>query len=89
MDSNEKVAVATETNNLRTLRFRPSGDQLSTGKALEDRLESIQREFRYFRITSALDQKDALIIYKGQEIARSKESLPDSKASKNQFDVYQ
>ena len=31
MDANERVTVVTETRNLRTLPFRPSEDQLSTG----------------------------------------------------------
>ena len=89
MDANERVTVVTETRNLRTLPFRPSEDQLSTGKAWEDWLEGIEREFRYFRITSAVDQKDALIIYGGQEIARLEKSLPDSDDSNSQLDVYQ
>ena len=50
---------------------------MSTGKAWEDWLESIEREFRYFRITDASDRKDALIIYGGQEISRLEKSLPD------------
>ena len=89
MDANERVTVVTETRNLRTLPFRPSEDQLSTSKAWEDWLEGIEREFRYFRITSAMDQKDALIIYGGQEIARLEKSLPDSEDSNSQLDVYQ
>ena len=36
-----------------------------------------------------MDQKDALIIYGGQEIARLEKSLPDSEGSNSQLDVYQ
>ena len=34
-------------------------DQLTTGKVWENWLESIERAFRYFRITDAADRKDA------------------------------
>ena len=65
MGKNETVTIITESRNLRALQFRPSEDQLSTGKAWEDWLEGVEREFRYFRIANALDKKDALIIYGG------------------------
>ena len=47
-------------------------------------LEGIEREFRYFRITEAVDKKDAIIIYGGKEIARLEKSLPDPETA----DVY-
>ena len=37
----------------------------------------IERELRYFKITEPADKKDALIIYKGKEIARLEKSLPN------------
>ena len=77
MADNTAVTVITESRNLRSLPFRIREDQLSTGKAWEDWLESIEREFRYFRIKDASDRKDALIIYGGQEISRLEKSLPD------------
>ena len=89
MGDNEKVTVITESKNLRSLPFKPSEDQLSTGKAWEDWLEEIEREFRYFRITSPLDKKDAIIIYGGQEIARLAKSLPDPEDPDGELDVYQ
>ena len=54
------------------------------GKAWEEWLEGIEREFRYFRITEAVDKKDAIIIYGGKEIARQEKSLPDQETA----DVY-
>ena len=57
------VIVIAESRNMRSLPFRITEDQLSTGKGLEDWLESIERKFRYFRIKDASDRKDALIIY--------------------------
>ena len=89
MGDNETVTVITESRNLRTLPFKLSEDQLSTGKSWEDWLEEIEREFRYFRISSPLDKKDALIIYGGQEIARLAKSLPDPEDSEDVRDVYQ
>ena len=70
MAENTGVTVMTETRNLRALPFRPSEDQLSTGKAWEEGLDDLEREFRYFRISSPADRKDAMIIYGGKEIAR-------------------
>ena len=55
MGDNETVTVITESRNIRTLPFKLSEDQLSTGKSWEDWLEEIEREFRYFRISSPLD----------------------------------
>ena len=77
MGENEAITIITESRNLRALPFRPSEDQLSNGKAWEDWLDGIEREFRYFKITNALDKKDAMIIYGGQELARLEKSLPD------------
>ena len=89
MGENDTVTIITESRNLRALPFRPSEDQLSTGKAWEDWLEGIEREFRYFRITSALDKKDAILIYGGQEIARLAKSLPDPEDPNGELDEYQ
>ena len=77
MADNETVTVVTESRNLRTLPFRPSEDQLSTGKVWGDWLEGIERKFRYFKIGNPQDKKDAMIIYGGPEISRLEKSLPD------------
>ena len=66
----DRITVVTENRNLRAGHFIPDGDQLSTGKQWEEWLESIEREFRFFRINDPRDKKDALIIYGGKEIAR-------------------
>lgn len=71
------VTVVSESRNLKARPFIPSEDQLATGKAWEDWLEQIEREFRYFRIKEATDKKDALIIFLGNEIARLEKNLPD------------
>ena len=79
----------TETRNLRALPFRPSEGQLSTGKAWEEWLEDIEREFRYFRISSPADRKDAMIIYGGKEIARLEKSLSDPDDPDSQLNEYE
>ena len=68
MANKTAITVITKSRNLKTLTFRIAEDQLSTGKVWEDWLESIEREFRYFRITEAQDRKDALIINGGKKI---------------------
>ena len=62
MDENNTVTIITESRNLRTLPFMPPEDQLSIGIALDEWLEEIEREFRYFKITNAQDKTDAIII---------------------------
>ena len=57
MSENNTVTVITESRNLRALPFRLSEDQLTVGKDWKNWLEEIEREFRYFKITSALDKK--------------------------------
>ena len=71
------VTVVSESRNLKARPFIPSDDQLATGKAWEDWLEQIEREFRFFKITQAMDRKDALIIFGGNEIARLEKNLPN------------
>ncbi|VDI07357.1 Hypothetical predicted protein [Mytilus galloprovincialis] len=57
-------------------------------------MESIEREFRYFRITEPADKKDALIIYGGKDISRLERSLRDEegedeyKVLKNKLNKY-
>ena len=83
------ITVISEGRNLRALPFRPTEDQLLTGKLWEDWLESIEREFRFFRIADPADRKDALIIYGGSEIARLEKSLPDPEDHRRELDSYQ
>ena len=74
MADNSTVTIITELRNLRALPLIPPEDQLCSGKAWEDMLEGIQREFRYFKITHfkitwAQGKTGAKIIYGGQEVA--------------------
>ena len=81
------TVIATETRTLRALPFRPTEDQLTTtGKAWEEWLDDIEREFRYFRISDPADRKDAMIIYGGKEIARLEKSLPDPDGNSNEYE---
>ena len=69
--------VVTETRNLRTQPFAIPDEMNAVGKAWQEWLEGIEREFRFFKISEAVDKKDAMIIYGGNEIARLEKSLPD------------
>ena len=80
------TVITTESRNLRALPFRPTEDQLTTGKAWEEWLDDIEREFRYFRIVNPADRKDAMIIYGGKEIARLEKSLPDPVDAFNEYE---
>ena len=80
------VTVVTETRNLKTQPFVHPDVQITTGKAWEEWIEGIEREFRYFRITEPVDKKDALIIYGGKEVARLEKSLPNPTAELNEYD---
>ncbi len=52
-------------------------DPAGTGKAWEDWVEELEREFRYFKITDPVDKADAMIIFGGKEVSRLKKNLPD------------
>ena len=86
MADNNTVTIISESRSLQALPFRVTEDQLSTGKEWEDWLEAIEREFRYFKISSPADKKDALIIYGGKEIARLEKSLPDPTGNLNEYE---
>ena len=89
MGENKTVSIIRGSRNLRALPFRLSEDQLSTKKSWEDWLEGIEREFQYFRITSALDKKDAILMYVRQEIARLAKRLPDPDDPNGELHVFQ
>ena len=72
------VQVIMATRNLKSQPFISGDEPIVKGKAWDDWLEEIEREFRYFKITEPLDKKDALIIYLGKDIARLEKSLPNS-----------
>ena len=73
----QAIRVVTETRNLRTQLFVIPDKTNAVGKAWQEWLEGIEREFRFFKISEAVDKKDAMIIYGGNEIARLEKSLPD------------
>ena len=75
MAENNTVMVITASRNLRALPFIPSDDQLTIRKDWEDWLEEMERVFRYFKITSPLDKKDAIIIYGGPAYSTASENF--------------
>ena len=80
----QAICIVTETRNLRTQPFVVPEETNHVGKAWEEWIEGIEREFRYFQITEVADKKDAIIIYGGKETARLEKSLPDPEIA----DVY-
>ncbi len=61
-------------------------DPAKIGNAWDEWLEGIEREFRYFRITSPEDKKDALIIYGGNVIAKLEKNLPTAEPPEGEVD---
>ena len=56
----------------------------AVGKAWQEWLEGIEKEFRFFKISEAVDKRDAMIISGGNEITHLEKSLPDPETG----DVY-
>ena len=57
----QEISVVTETRNLRGRPFVIPNETNSVGRAWEEWLEDIKRDFRHFQITEAIDKKDAMI----------------------------
>ena len=75
---NDQLFVSfTETRNLKSTPFIIPEDNNIIGREWEDWLDSIEREFRYLKITEPADKTDALTIYGGKEISRLAKILPD------------
>ena len=72
------VTVSSDRN-LKVQPFITAGDQISNGRAWEDWIEGIEREFRYFKIVEPQDKKYALLIFGGKEISRLAKVYPTLK----------
>ena len=59
----QAIRVVTETRNLRTQPFAIPDEMNAVGKAWQEWLEGIEREFRFFKISEVVGKKDAMIIY--------------------------
>ena len=68
--------MAESNRHLRSKPFIIPENPLKIGRAWEDWLDGIEREFRYFKITDPTDKEDALLIYGGQELVRLHKTLP-------------
>ena len=71
------VQVITSTRTLKSQPFNPGDNPIATRQAWDYWLEEIEREFRNFKITEPLDKKDALVIYRGKEIAPLEKNMPN------------
>ena len=80
----QAIRVVTESRNRRIQPFAIPDEMNAVGKAWQEWLEGIESEFSFFKISEAVDKKDAMIIYGGNEIARLEKSLPDPETG----DVY-
>ena len=65
-----------------------SQNQLNSGNELENWLEELEREFRFFKSTSPQDKKDAIQIYGGKTISRLFGSLSDPEDRHDKLDRY-
>ena len=80
------IKIITKSRNLKAQPFILSDDQLTTGKVWNEWLEEIKREFRFFRITDPVDEKDALLIYGRKETSRLEKSLPNPTGELNEYE---
>ena len=86
MSSADRIWIVSQSRDLNILPFREAEQKHSRGKHWAEWLEDIQRQFRYFKIHDPLDQKDALIIYGGREIARLEKALPVPCGKLNEYE---
>ena len=77
MDPNERVRDNLVTRDLRIEPFKSTNDRLLTGRAWQEWVENLERQFRFFKIRDIIDRKDAFLIFGGQEITRLNKWLPD------------
>ena len=77
MDPNGRVRLNLVTKDLRIQPFKPTNDRLLTGRAWQEWVENLERQFHFFKIGDISDRKDALLIFGGQEITRLNKWLPD------------
>ena len=73
---------------MRALPFRLSVSQLNTGNDWGNWLEEIEREFRYHKITSPLDKKDAILINGGKELTWLAKHLQEPDNPYGEIDEY-
>ena len=86
MSGADRIRIVSQSRDLNILPFREAEQNHSSGKHWTEWLEDIERQFRYFKIHDPFDQKDALIIYRGREIARLEKVLPDPCGKLNEYE---
>ena len=70
MSSAERIRIISRSRHLNILPLREAEQNHSRGIHWTEWLEDIERQLKYFKLYDPFDQKDALIIYGGREIAR-------------------
>ena len=86
MSSADRIRIVSQSRDLKILPFRDAEQKHSRGIHWTEWLEDIERQFRYFKIHDPFDQRDALIIYGGREIARLEKALPDLCGKLNEYE---
>ena len=86
MSSADRIRIVSQSRDLNILHFREAEQKHSRRIHWTEWLEDIERQFRYFKIHDPFDQKDALIIYGGREIARLEKVLPDPYGKLNEYE---
>ena len=85
--------ASNDTNTVVTSRKRPilpfnaAESRLSIGKAWDEWLEEVERQFRLLRINITSDKKEALLIYSGRELVRLEHTLPDTNDSLDEYEI--
>ena len=86
MSSADRIRIVSQSRDLNILPFREAEQKHSRGIHWTEWLEDIERKFRYFKMHDPFDQKDALMIYGGREIARLEKALPDPCGKLNEYE---
>ena len=85
MFDNKEITII-NSRDLRIIPFRAPNNRLSCGIAWKKWLENTERQFRFFRIESPQDKKDAILIYGGRELTYLENTLPETNSK---LDVYE
>ena len=81
-DTNETFVPETRYLPIEQFKLR---DSHNADKDWKLWLEEIEREFRYFRINTPTDKKDALLIFGGREIAYLEKYLPEQDCTLDEY----
>ena len=76
----QPVVIHMTHKELKISPFKLSQNELTVGKEWLNCLEDLEEQFRYFKITEVVDQKDAIKIYGGDKVKSLAKNLIDPTA---------